>query len=330
MTLPDLLAVALGFALTAYALFAGADFGAGLLSLSFRGQDAERAAIAAGIGPVWEANHVWLIFSITILFSAFPTAISALGTALLAPFTVALLAIVLRGAALGLRSGHEPASRGYARLGFLFGAASLVAPFAFGIVAGGLAQASTRTTPAQGIPWTGLFAIVVGLLAIALCAHFAACFMTQRLARGDQRPLAESFRRRGLQSGVAVLGLAALALIVASWRAPALSHRLVTTALPIVLVGAASIAVSLAGLATRRYEIARIASLSTGAALLWGWFAAQSPHLVGVRLTLHTAAASHAALVAIAVATGIVLVTVLPSLFLLFTVFARSLPEATE
>jgi cytochrome d ubiquinol oxidase subunit II len=330
MTLADLLAVALGFALTAYALFAGADFGAGVLDLIAHRRDAERAAIAAGIGPVWEANHVWLIFSITILFSAFPTAISALGTALLAPFTVALLAIVLRGAALGLRSGAEHDSRGYARLGLVFGSASLIAPFAFGIVAGGLAQASTRTTPAPGIPWTGLFAIVVGLLAVALCTHLAACFMTQRLARGDQPSLAESFRRRGLQSGVAVMALASLALIVASWKAPSLSHRLLTTALPVVLVGAVAIAASLTSLATRRYELARVASLVTGAALLWGWFVAQAPHLVGVRLTLHTAAASQSALAAIAVATGIVLVMVLPSFYLLFTVFARSLPEATE
>jgi cytochrome d ubiquinol oxidase subunit II len=330
MTLADLLAVALAFSLTAYALFAGADFGAGVIDLVARRKDAERAAIADGIGPIWEANHVWLIFSITLLFSAFPTAIAALGTALLAPFTVALLAIVVRGAALGLRSGHEHATHAYTRLGLVFGVASLIAPFAFGIVAGGLAQASTGTTPSPGIPWTGLFAIVVGLLAVALCVLLAACFMTQRLARGDQHDLAESFRRRGLQAGVAVLVLSAVALIVASWKAPSLAHRLLTTALPLVLAGAVAIALSLAGLARRRYELARVASLLTGAALVWGWFVAQAPHLVGVRLTLQTAAASHAALAGIAIATGIVLAMVLPSFYLLFTVFARSLPEATE
>jgi cytochrome bd ubiquinol oxidase subunit II len=330
MTLQDLLGVVLGFALTAYALFAGADFGAGILDLTAPRHDAERAAIAAGIDPVWEANHVWLIFSITILFSAFPQAISALGTALLAPFTIALLAIVVRGAALGLRSSQERRNPAYARLGLLFGAASLAAPLAFGMVAGGLAQASTRTTPSPGIPWTGLVAIVVGLLAVALCTQLAACFMTQRLARGGQQLLAESFRRRGLQSGVGVLALAALALIVASWKAPSLSNRLLTTALPLVITGAVAITVSLAGLARRRYGIARVGSLVTGAALVWGWFVAQTPHLVGVTLTLHTAAASHSALAAIAIASGIVLLTVLPSFYLLFTVFDRSLPEATE
>jgi cytochrome d ubiquinol oxidase subunit II len=330
MTLQDLLGAVLAFALTAYALFAGADFGAGVLHLAARRDGGERAAIAAGIGPVWEANHVWLIFSITILFSAFPPAISALGTALLAPFTIALLAIVLRGAALGLRSSQDQGTPAYARLGLLFGAASLIAPFAFGMVAGGLAQASTGHTSSAGIPWTGLFAITVGLLAVALCVHLAACFMTQRLTRGGERLAAESFRRRGLQSGVGVLALAALALIVASWKAPSLSNRLFTTALPLVIAGALAITVSLAGLATRRHNIARVGSLLTGAALVWGWFVAQAPHLVGVRLTLHTAAASHAALTGIAIASGIVLATVLPSFFLLFTLFDRSFPEATE
>ena len=117
MSLAALLALVLGASLTAYAVLAGADFGAGILDLlsdaspvpDASGQDpSDREAISASIGPVWEANHVWLIFSITILFSAFPRAFSAVGTGLLAPFTVALLAIVVRGAALGLRGSAEP------------------------------------------------------------------------------------------------------------------------------------------------------------------------------------------------------------------------------
>src|SRR6478736_10516919 len=127
MSLPAVIALALGLSLTAYAVLAGADFGAGALDLLAGKRSSDHEAIAATIGPLWEANHVWLIFSITILFSAFPTAISALGTALLAPFTVALLAIVVRGAALGLRSSHDRGTAGYARLGVVFGAASLIA-----------------------------------------------------------------------------------------------------------------------------------------------------------------------------------------------------------
>src|ERR1700751_5965655 len=132
MSLPAIIALALGLSLTAYAVLAGADFGAGALDLLAGKRSSDHEAIAATIGPVWEANHVWLIFSITILFSAFPTAFSALGTALLAPFTVALLAIVLRSAALGLRVTAGIDARGQLLLSRLFGAASLVAAFAFG------------------------------------------------------------------------------------------------------------------------------------------------------------------------------------------------------
>src|SRR5690348_13613968 len=143
MSLPALIALALGLSLTAYAVLAGADFGAGALDLLAGKRSSDHQAIAATIGPLWEANHVWLIFAITILFSAFPPAFSALGTALLAPFTVALLAIVLRSVALGLRVRPGGPERSEMLLSRLLGAASLLAPLAFGLAAGGLAQASS-------------------------------------------------------------------------------------------------------------------------------------------------------------------------------------------
>jgi cytochrome d ubiquinol oxidase subunit II len=334
MSLQDLLAAVLGLALTAYAIFAGGDFGAGIVDLLAGKRESDRSAIAAGIGPVWEAKHVWLIFSITILFSAFPPAFSALGTALLAPFTVALLALVLRGAALGLRSSQDPQTPGHARLSRLFGAASLTAPLAFGLVAGGLAQASTSTTGAHSggpsIPWTGLFAIAVGVLAVVLCVQLAASFMTLRLARRDQLQLADHFRRRGLQSGLCVLLFSAAALATAGWKAPALYHRLTTVALPLLILGGAAMGASLAALALRRYAIARAATLATGTALTWGWFVAQSPHLIGTHLTIHTAAATRPALTAIAIAAGIVLLAVLPAFYLLFVIFPRTVPEVSK
>ena len=336
MSLADLLAVVLGFSLSAYAVFAGADFGAGILDLLAGHRDADRAAISATIGPVWEANHVWLIFSITILFSAFPLAFSAVGTALLAPLTIALLAIVVRGAALGVHASSEEHTPADALLGRLFGVGSLIAPIAFGMVAGGIAASSAaRDAPAPGaagvpaIPWTGLFALVVGLLAAALCAELAAGFMTLRLARSGQRELAERFRRRGLQAGTGVLVLSATGLAVAAWRTPALSHRLTGAALPLVVVGFVAAVVSLLAFARRRYAPARLSTMCTGGALVWGWLVAQSPNLVGPRLTIHSAAAPSPALTAVAIAGGIVLACVLPALFVLFVLFARQSPEVT-
>src|SRR5205807_9459588 len=126
MSLAALIAIILGVSLTFYATLAGADFGAGILDLLAGKRGPDREAIATMIGPLWEANHVWLIFSITILFSAFPAAFAALGTALLAPMTVALLAIVLRSVALGLRSNPGAEARSQVMLGRLFGAMSLV------------------------------------------------------------------------------------------------------------------------------------------------------------------------------------------------------------
>jgi cytochrome d ubiquinol oxidase subunit II len=334
VSLPALIAILLGLSLTAYALFAGADFGAGILDLLAGSRNAERSAIAATIGPVWEANHVWLIFSITLLFSAFPAAFSALGTALLAPLTIALLAIVLRSVALGLRASPGTTARARAMLSRLFGVASLIAPFTFGAVAGALAAVSSsdHLGPAllPHVPWTGVFALVTGALAAALCAQLAASFVALGMVRSGQEQLAGRFRVRGLQSGACVAFLSLAAPAVAAATAPAVWHRLIGPALPLVIVGLGAAATSLLAMWRRRYLLARGAGLLTGAAVLWGWFTVQAPHLIGPRLTIHSAAATHAALGAIAIAGGVVLLLVLPAMSLLFAVFARPEPEVTE
>jgi cytochrome bd ubiquinol oxidase subunit II len=327
MSLPDVMAVALGLSLTAYAIFAGADFGAGVLDLLCGDRSAERAAAARVIGPLWEANHVWLIFSITILFSAFPPASAALGTALPAPLTLALLAIVLRGVAFGLRSSSDASQRSHRRLSRIFGGASVAAPFLFGLAAGGLAVASAASSAPPGgvlnVPWASLFAVIVGALAVALCVQLAASYMTLTLARGGARALADRFRRRGLQAGAATLLLAIVALGAANWKAPALSHRLTTVALPILLVGVVAAVISLHSLATRHYVLGRAATVTTAGALIWGWIAAQSPRLIGPGVTIHNAAATPPALIAVAIAGAVTLLLVVPALFLLFGVFTR-------
>ena len=334
MSLPALIAILLGLSLTAYALFAGADFGAGILDLLAGSRDGERGAIAATIGPVWEANHVWLIFSITILFSAFPAAFSALGTALLAPLTVALLAIVLRSVALGLRASPGTPARAHVMLSRLFGAASLIAAFTFGALAGGLAEVSSSrrldTATVPHIPWTSPFALVTGALAAALCAQLAASFVALGMVRSAEDRLAARFRVAGLRSGACVLLLSLAAPAVAAAAAPAVWHRLTGPALPLLLFGLAAAMLSLLALSRRRYLLARAACLITGAAVLWGWFVSQAPHLIGTRLTVHSAAATHAALGAIAIAGGVVLLLVLPAMYLLFAVFARPELEVTE
>jgi cytochrome d ubiquinol oxidase subunit II len=332
MSLPALLALILGGSLTAYAVLAGADFGAGILDL--RSDSADRESIAASIGPLWEANHVWLIFSITILFSAFPRAFSAVGTGLLAPFTVALVAIVVRGVALGLRGSAGNASRSHRRLSAVFALASVLAPFALGTVAGGLARAAVTAprhgTAAPAIPWSGPVALTTGVLAVALCARLAAGFVTLRCARSGQAAATERFRRRAIASGVAVLSAMAIALVTIAATAPSLWHRLSGVALPIVAAGVAAELLALSAAAGRRYLIARAAGVVAAGAVLWGWFVAQAPRLIGPRLTVDAAAATHPALVAVAVSVGAVLVAVVPATVLLFSLFDRPALEVSE
>ena len=237
-----------------------------------------------------------------------------------------LLAIVARGAAFGLRSSLDGQTGPHVQLSRLFGAASALAPLAFGLVAGGLAQASSVRSVARGpasVPWTSPFAIVVGLLAICLCVQLAATFMAGRLAAGGRGELAERFRARALQAGAGSLLLAVGGLIVADADAPGLFARLTHAALPLVVLALACLVLSLLAMLSRRHAVARAGSLLAGAALVWGWFVAQSPHLVGPLLTIHTAAATRPALIAVAIACGAVLLGVIPAMFLLYSMFAR-------
>lgn len=130
------------------------------------------------------------------------------------------------------------------------------------------------------------------------------------------------FRARALQAGTGSLVLGVGGLLVADASAPGLFARLTDTASPLVLLALGCLVLSLLAMGSRRYALARAASLLAGAALLWGWFIAQSPHLVGPLLTIRTAAATPPALTATAIACGVVLLGVIPAVFLLFSTFA--------
>jgi cytochrome d ubiquinol oxidase subunit II len=252
----------------------------------------------------------------------------------LAPFTLALIAIVVRGVAFSLRAETpEQQTRNAKLLSRAFGAGSIVAPLLFGASAAALAQVSSSThgrATISSLPWTGLFAGVVGLLALALCAHLAATFVTSRLDRFGETALAERFRRSGLRTGTSLLALSVLALLTAAWKAPALWHRLTTAALPLLAIALLATVLSLYAVARRRYQLARAATILTAGAIVWGWLIAQSPRLIGTQLTIHTAAATHADLIAIAIAIAAVLIAVLPAFYLLYLLFAHPTPEITQ
>jgi cytochrome bd ubiquinol oxidase subunit II len=337
MTMANVLIGVFWAGLTAYAVLGGADFGAGVLHLvagAGRAGRRRRRAIAAAMGPVWEANHVWLIFFLTGLLTAFPAAFAALGLALFVPATLALLGIVVRGAALAFASQLARADRVRLPLQLAFGVASCATPLVFGAVAAGLARqrlvavgGAVRAGGGTGL-WVGPFQLVVGLLAVAACSALAASFLTVEMRRAGEPALAGAFRVQAFRATAvtAVLALAGLALADVSARR--LFAGLTGRGLPAVVVGVVALAVALGALARRRDRLARAAVAAAVAAFVWGWGLAQFPRLVGRDITVAGAAAPSPELHALAVALAVGAALLLPSLWLLYGAFRRHPTEA--
>jgi cytochrome d ubiquinol oxidase subunit II len=329
---PELLVAGLGIlALVAYGVLGGADFGGGIWDLFASGprRETQREAIAHAMGPVWEANHVWLIFVIVIVFSAFPLAYQAISIALFVPLHLALLGIILRGAAFVFRA-YSPQSarslrgrpgRGW---GIVFGAASTITPVLLGMCLGAVSAGTLRLAAPDRVviagaqPWLTPVAIAMGALALSLCAYLAAVFLANETA-GELR---EDFRRRALLAGTAVVALSALALPIVRAQAPHLWSGLVGgAATPVFLAGIVAALASGWFLRVRRYRLARISSVAQIAALLVGWAMAQYPFIIYPDLTLAAAAAPRGVLTFVLWSTPAGMALLLPSLFYLFRVF---------
>jgi len=278
--------------LTAYAVLGGADFGAGVWDLLAR-RRAQRDLLARAMGPVWEANHVWLIFVVITLFSGFPAAFAALSTALLGPLSLALLGIVLRGAAFvfrqyGAPDGGRPV-RGTAAWGRVFAASSVITPFALGAAAGALSTG--RVSPSGGGVWRPFVAplpLLAGGLAVACCAYLAAVYLARDAERIGDASLVRDFRRRAIAAAVVAGALAVAALPVLP---PQLAGRLTTVGAPAVGLSVLAGVAALVLLWRRHLSTARVAAATAVATLLWGWVAALYPWVIPGRLSLGDAAA---------------------------------------
>src|SRR5436190_19498576 len=221
-----LLAAVLMAALLLYALGGGADFGGRVWDLlADRGARGERqrTLVAEAIGPIWEANHVWLLLVVVLLFACFPAAFAAIGISLHVPLTIVLVGIVLRGSAFAFRShdGSDEARRRWSRT---FAIASVVTPVMLGVCVGAVASGRIRVEPASAqvlsdpvSPWLALFPIALGMFALALFAFLAAVYLTVE-ARDDA--LREAFRARALGTAAAVGALALACLLLARGGAP--------------------------------------------------------------------------------------------------------------
>ena len=308
-------------AITLYAVFGGADFGAGILHLVVRGPNAQRQrqTIVKAIGPVWEANHVWLIFAITGLFTAFPRAFEALGTLVFAPATLALVAITIRGAAFAFAAGAEGEPRAQVLFTRLFGVTSLAAPFLLGTVAGGLARARGGHSGFA----VGPFELATGAMAVAICAALASTFLTVECRRAGDERLATSFRALALRATAAVGALALVTLWLGHAEASSLFGGLSGRALPEVVFASAALAAAHLALRRRYYSVARALLGLAVVAVIWGWGLAQYPRIVGPGTTIASAAASGPELTAVTIALASGMVLLVPSIWVLFVAFRR-------
>ncbi|MEU6478181.1 cytochrome d ubiquinol oxidase subunit II [Streptomyces sp. NPDC047017] len=315
--------------LTCYALFGGADFGAGVRDLlaggAERGRD-RRRLIEHSIGPVWEANHVWLIFVVVMLWSAFSPVFAAVMSTLYIPLTLAALGIIARGAAFAFRKASTELWQ-QRLFGACFALSSLLTPFFLGTVAGGVASGRVPPGLARGdvlTSWLNPTSLLGGVLAVVTCAHLAAVYLCADADREGRPDLAAAFARDAVVSGLAagVVALAGIAVLRAD--APVLFHGLTHRALPLVIVSAVAGVTGLLLLGRGRHVAARAAAALAVAAILWAWGAAQYPALLVGGTTVAQAAATGSVLRAVLVSLGVGALVLVPSLWLLYATFQRA------
>jgi cytochrome d ubiquinol oxidase subunit II len=316
-------------ALTLYVLSAGADFGGGVWDFLASGprKKEQRDFISHALAPIWEANHVWLILVIVLLFTCFSPAFSMIAIALHIPLTLMLIGIVLRGSAFIFRSYGSYQDAAQQRWGRVFAIASIVTPVLLGVCVGAIATGRIGTTSFTGsfvehfiMPWLTPFGFGVGLFALALFSFLAAVYLTVETEGTD---LQEDFRARALWAAAAVFVIA-FGVLALSWNAaPIVRQGLMagSWALVIHIVTGISAVTAIAALWTRRFRLARLAAAAQVTFILWGWAAAQYPYLLPPSLTIEAAAAPVPTLTFALWALAVGACVLFPSLFYLFRIF---------
>lgn len=330
--LPEVLLGVMFVGLIAYGLFGGADFGAGiwdLLAGGTRRGRRQRELIEHSLGPVWEANHVWLIFVLVVLWTAFSGAFAAVVTTLYIPLTLAAFGMIARGAAFAFRKSVT--TLGMRRLlGAAFALSSLVTPFFLGTVVGGVASGRVPPGIAAGdvvTSWLNPTSLLGGAIAVLVCAYLAAVFLCGDARREGAADLADQFRARALVAA-AVTGAVGLGgLLVLRADAPLLFDGLTGKALPVLVVSVLAGVAAIVLLGVRRYVFARLLSALAVAAVLVGWAAAQYPYVLLPTLTIDQAARGRPTLVAMLVALVVGGAILVPALVYLYVLFQRAHPE---
>lgn len=327
--LPELCAGLVILGVTAYAVFGSADFGAGFWDLTAGGAERGgrlRGMVQRSMSPVWEANHVWLIFVLVMIWTAFPVAFGSLMSTLSVPLFLAALGVIFRGMAFALRG--QAATINEARvLGAVFAFSSVLIPFFFGAAIGGVASGRVPVGNAAGDlidSWLNPTSIAIGVVAILTGAHLAAVFLTGDAKRAELPDMVAAFRKRAVLSGVAAGAVALISLFVVRSDARALYDGLTSgDGLLAVLVSAAAGVLTIALVATGRYGFARFAAAAAVGAMTVGWALAQDPYILPGQLTLDDAAASDTTLTALVISVGLGMLVLVPSLWWLYRLVLR-------
>lgn len=313
----------LWLSLSAYSVLAGADFGAGVWDLAAGGTRQgmrQRRRIAASIGPVWEANHVWIIFALVILWTAFPGVFASVTSTLYIPLTLVAFGIIVRGSSFALRAA-APQLTLKRLFGPGFAVASLATPFFLGTIAGAMASGRVPAGIARGnvlSSWTGPTSLLGGLLAVAGCAFLAAVYLCLDSRRNHEPDLVEAFRRRALVAGAACAAIVLSGIDVLRLDAPQLYAGLLGRGLPLLTGSAVLSACSLILLWRRRYALTRALASAGVVTALWAWAVAQFPALLVGGATVAQSAAPRSTLIPLIIAVSVGGVIVLPSLGLLY------------
>jgi cytochrome bd ubiquinol oxidase subunit II len=333
---PEAIAVAaiLFLVIAAYALFGGADFGGGIWDLLAGGAErgaAPRELIDESITPVWEANHVWLVFILVLLWTAFPPAFAAIMTALFVPLSLSLLGIVLRGVGFAFR--HTAHGLRMQQLtGATFAIASLITPFFMGTVIGAVATGQVPVHPAGNVlaAWTSPTAILTGFLFVAACAYISAAFLVLEARQRGHQDLLRYFSLRATAAGVLTGALAGATFAELSASAPHVFARLTGVALPLVAISIAAGIGVLGMLWLRWYHplLLRATAAIAVATVVWGWGLAQYPYLLPTSLPLAAGSAPTATLVAEFVVAGLAVLLVAPAFALLYYLQQRRMLSA--
>jgi cytochrome d ubiquinol oxidase subunit II len=326
-------AIILFAAVTLYAIFGGADFGAGFWDMAAGGAKRGRRprdVIDHSIGPVWEANHVWLIFVFVVLWTCFPEAYASITLTMFVPLTLAALGIVLRGASFAFRKAVFR-TRHKRHLGAIFAVSSILVPYCFGAIAGGIASGRVPAGGQAGDPvtsWINPTSIFAGLLAVSVTAYVAAVFLTWDARRISDDTMVGYFRVRAVAAGVAAGVVALVGLFVVRNDARYLFDGLTSRALPLVVISVIAGLGALVLLRGRPRRGGRVAAVVAAGALVLGWGVAQWDYLLPESLTVSQAAAPAGTITAVLVVTVLAALLIVPAFALLYTLDQKGLlPE---